>query len=191
MCKTPPGIIGPCKLPDLLPLQLRRHMGIDIHSYIKGGTAEIARHYFRRNPPLQRPVRKCMAHGIWAECLHQIGFPQFQCRLLLRCRLTAFTVESRYLPTDKVISNFSNMVVNTRFSSPLTDISIISVPGKLNDKGCTGAPDWIIEIVSPKSRCMDYFTKPFKYRTASVRENWIVDPEKNRILVYNFESEDT
>ena len=38
---------------------------------------------------------------------------------------------------------------------------------------------------------MDYFTKLFKYRTAGVREYWIVDPEKNRILVYNFESENT
>ena len=37
---------------------------------------------------------------------------------------------------------------------------------------------------------MDYFIKLFKYRTAGVREYWIVDPEKNRIMVYNFESED-
>ena len=56
-------------------------------------------------------------------------------------------------------------------------------------KGCVGAPDWIIEIVSPGSRKMDYFTKLFKYRTADVREYWLVDPDKNRILVYNFESE--
>ena len=71
------------------------------------------------------------------------------------------------------------------------DISVICDPNNLNDKGCSGAPDWIIEIVSPGSRRMDYYTKLFKYRTAGVREYWIVDPEKNRILVYNFESEDT
>lgn len=71
------------------------------------------------------------------------------------------------------------------------DISVICKPDKLNDKGCNGAPDWIIEIVSPGSRKMDYYTKLFKYRTAGVREYWIVDPDKNRILVYNFESEDT
>lgn len=71
------------------------------------------------------------------------------------------------------------------------DISVICSPDKLNDKGCAGAPDWIIEIVSPGSRRMDYYTKLFKYRTAGVREYWIVDPEKNRVLVYNFESEDT
>ncbi len=71
------------------------------------------------------------------------------------------------------------------------DISVICDPNKLNDKGCAGAPDWIIEIVSPGSRRMDYYTKLFKYRNAGVREYWIVDPDKQRITVYNFESEDT
>ena len=59
------------------------------------------------------------------------------------------------------------------------DISVICDTSKLNDRGCNGAPDWIIEIVSPASRKMDYFTKLFKYRTAGVREYWIVDPLKN------------
>lgn len=78
---------------------------------------------------------------------------------------------------------------NTNYVEP--DIAVICDKSKLTDKGCSGAPDWIIEIVSPSSKRMDYFTKLFKYRTAGVREYWIVDPEKNRILVYNFESEDT
>lgn len=71
------------------------------------------------------------------------------------------------------------------------DISVICDKNKLNDKGCTGAPDWIIEIVSPSSRRMDYYIKLFKYRAAGVREYWIVDPDKNRITVYNFDNEDT
>ncbi len=37
---------------------------------------------------------------------------------------------------------------------------------------------------------MDYFIKLFKYRTAGVREYWIVDPDRKRITVYDFESED-
>ena len=37
---------------------------------------------------------------------------------------------------------------------------------------------------------MDYYTKLFKYKTAGVREYWIVDPDKNRIMVYSFETED-
>ena len=67
------------------------------------------------------------------------------------------------------------------------DISVICDPDKLNDRGCNGAPDWIIEIVFPGSRQMDYFTKLFKYRNSDVREYWIVDPMKNRTIVYNFE----
>lgn len=70
------------------------------------------------------------------------------------------------------------------------DISVICDPNKLNDKGCVGAPDWIIEIVSPSSRPMDYNKKLFKYRTAGVREYWIVDPDKDRITVYHFEADD-
>lgn len=71
------------------------------------------------------------------------------------------------------------------------DISVICASEKLTDKGCTGAPDWIIEIVSPGSRRMDYFVKLFKYRTAGVREYWIVDPEKSRVTVYLFDSDNT
>ena len=70
------------------------------------------------------------------------------------------------------------------------DISVICDRNKLNDKGCVGAPDWIIEIVSPGSRRMDYTTKLFKYRTAGVREYWIVDSDKNRVTVYTFDGDD-
>lgn len=71
------------------------------------------------------------------------------------------------------------------------DISIICDKSKLNEKGCFGAPDWIIEVVSPSSIRMDYHIKLFKYRTAGVKEYWIVDPAKNRVMVYNFTSENT
>lgn len=70
------------------------------------------------------------------------------------------------------------------------DISVICDRNKLTDKGCNGAPDWIIEIVSPSSKRMDYMTKLFKYRSSGVREYWIVDPDKNRIMVYYFEAEE-
>lgn len=55
------------------------------------------------------------------------------------------------------------------------DISVIGDKNKLTDEGCKGAPDWIIEVVSPSSRPMDYNKKLFKYRTAGVREYWIVE----------------
>ena len=67
------------------------------------------------------------------------------------------------------------------------DISVICDLSKLDEKGCHGAPDWIIEIVSTSSKPIDYMTKLFKYRTAGVREYWIVDPMKQMITVYAFE----
>ena len=70
------------------------------------------------------------------------------------------------------------------------DISVICDTKKIDEHGCNGAPDWVIEIVSPSSRRMDYGIKLFKYRTAGVFEYWIVDPAKDRIMVYNFETED-
>lgn len=69
------------------------------------------------------------------------------------------------------------------------DISVICDKNKLTDNGCNGAPDWIIEIVSPGSRQMDYYKKLFKYRTAGVREYWVVDSERQFVTVYNFEKD--
>lgn len=69
------------------------------------------------------------------------------------------------------------------------DISVICDKDKITDSGCMGAPDWIIEIVSPSSRQMDYDKKLFKYRTANVREYWIVDYLKQLIMVYHFEQD--
>ncbi len=69
------------------------------------------------------------------------------------------------------------------------DISVICDQSKLDDKGCHGAPDWVIEIVSPSSKPRDYMTKLFKYRTAGVREYWIVDPDKQMTMVYGFEKD--
>lgn len=69
------------------------------------------------------------------------------------------------------------------------DISVICDKNKLTEKGCKGAPDWIIEIVSHSSIRMDYMTKLFKYRTAGVKEYWIADPQKNRITVYDFDND--
>lgn len=69
------------------------------------------------------------------------------------------------------------------------DISVICDKNKLTDKGCNGAPDWVIEITSPSNPQNDYGIKLFKYRNAGVREYWIVNPQKKTVMVYDFESE--
>lgn len=84
---------------------------------------------------------------------------------------------------------FAVFLNNDQYTYVEPDISVICDKSKLDEYGCNGAPDWIIEIVSPASKRMDYFTKLFKYREAGVREYWIVDPDRKEITVYNFEEE--
>lgn len=67
------------------------------------------------------------------------------------------------------------------------DISVICDSDKLTDKGCTGAPDWIIEIVSSGNSSHDYIRKLNLYAGAGVREYWIVDSMKQTVLVYYLE----
>lgn len=69
------------------------------------------------------------------------------------------------------------------------DISIICDKSKLSDRGCEGSPDFIIEVVSPGSRKMDYSTKNALYSDAGVREYWIVDPQKERTTIYRYEED--
>lgn len=67
------------------------------------------------------------------------------------------------------------------------DISVICDTNKLDDRGCNGAPDWVIEITSPSNPQNDYGIKLFKYRTAGVREYWIVNPQTKTVTVFDFE----
>ncbi len=69
------------------------------------------------------------------------------------------------------------------------DISVICDKNKLDDHGYHGAPDWIVEVTSPNAPQRDYGIKLFKYRTAGVREYWVVNPQKKTVMVYDFESE--
>lgn len=70
---------------------------------------------------------------------------------------------------------------DTTFVEP--DVSVICDRSKLSDHGCEGAPDLVIEIVSPSSRSMDYRTKQSLYTLAGVREYMIVDPSMSRTTV--------
>ena len=60
--------------------------------------------------------------------------------------------------------------------------------GLLTDVGCEGAPDFIVEILSPKTRQLDLENKKRVYDRHGVKELWIIDPEPREVLVYRFES---
>jgi Uma2 family endonuclease len=64
------------------------------------------------------------------------------------------------------------------------DISVICDPAKLDDKGCRGAPDWIIEILSPATASHDQIVKRALYERVGVREYWLVHPVDNIVTIY-------
>ena len=76
---------------------------------------------------------------------------------------------------------------------PLTivqpDIMIVCDKDKLDEKRCNGAPDFIIEIVSPGNPSDDYIRKAYYYNNYGVREYWIVDPKRRMIVINYFEGD--
>lgn len=84
-----------------------------------------------------------------------------------------------FLTDDDNIENCKNIVQ--------PDISVICDKNKLNDKGCTGAPDLIIEIVSPFNPSNDYIRKLNLYDHYKVKEYWIINPMKKSILIYRLD----
>ena len=64
------------------------------------------------------------------------------------------------------------------------DICVVCDSTKLDDKGCLGAPDWIIEILSPGNLARDTKEKFDLYEENEVREYWIVSPGDQSVTVY-------
>lgn len=70
------------------------------------------------------------------------------------------------------------------------DVFVVCNRDKLIKRCTYGAPDFIVEILSESGRKKDMTVKCEKYASAGVREYWIVDPEKKKILVYDFEHDE-
>ena len=64
------------------------------------------------------------------------------------------------------------------------DISVVCDRDKLDGKGCKGAPDMVVEILSPSTHRHDRITKYNLYQRAGVREYWIVEPETQTVQVF-------
>lgn len=69
------------------------------------------------------------------------------------------------------------------------DISVICDPGKLDDKGCKGAPDFIVEITSPATAKKDMKYKLLLYEKHGIPEYWIVHPEEHIVMVYKLDEQ--
>lgn len=70
------------------------------------------------------------------------------------------------------------------------DVFIVCDRSKIHRARCFGAPDMIIEVLSPSTKKKDMFIKLNKYQNAGVREYWMIDLKNERIIVYNFDQDD-
>lgn len=92
------------------------------------------------------------------------------------CEVYSASFDVRILTNGESDENATNVVQ--------PDISVICDSSKLDDKGCMGSPDIIIEIVSPSTLKKDIKDKFYLYEKALVKEYWIVYPEGKTIVVY-------
>ena len=69
------------------------------------------------------------------------------------------------------------------------DICVICDQSKLDDRGCIGAPDWIIEIVSPGNTKKEIDDKYLLYQENKVREYWIIQPTDETLTVFDLKDE--
>ena len=64
------------------------------------------------------------------------------------------------------------------------DICVICDKNKLDDAGCIGAPDWIVEILSPGNNKKEIQNKYEVYQESGVKEYWIIHPNEQTLLIY-------
>ena len=68
------------------------------------------------------------------------------------------------------------------------DVLVVCDRKKITKERIVGAPELVVEIISPSNHNMDEVIKLMKYRNAGVREYWLIQPEDKRVLVYFFEA---
>ena len=92
-------------------------------------------------------------------------------------------------PFDVFLPNYIDQDTDDIFNVVQPDLSVICNPIKLIDKGCYGAPDLIIEILSPSTSKKDLNEKFQLYEKHGVQEYWIIDPGNKYIQVFHLQSE--
>lgn len=88
-----------------------------------------------------------------------------------------------FAPADVRLDNDNRTILQP-------DLYITCGKNETDKRRFNGAPDFIIEILSPSNRKHDMFLKLGKYRNAGVREYWIVDPQGKKVMVYRFENDE-
>ena len=89
-----------------------------------------------------------------------------------------------YAPFDVRLPKDGETADDKIYTVVQPDICVVCDPAKLDDRGCLGAPDLIVEIQSPATAKYDLNDKFFIYEEAGVKEYWIVFPLDKEIVVF-------
>lgn len=69
------------------------------------------------------------------------------------------------------------------------DLCVVCDPSRLDERGCRGAPDWIVEVLSPATAAHDQILKRALYERVGVREYWLVHPVDRIVTIYRLEGD--
>lgn len=116
------------------------------------------------------PIHQMVSAKVWKQLTDYIEQRQGQCIPF-------------YSPIDVQIDCDDKTMVQP-------DVLVVCDRDKVIKRCVYGAPDLIVEILSPSTRKKDMFIKLAKYKEAGVREYWLVDPDKKKVLVYDLEHEE-
>ena len=136
---------------------------------------------------LPEDVRVELIDGVFYDMgapssLHQIISMQLSVELNLIIRKNKGTCSVFAAPFDVQLDKDDKTMVQP-------DIMVICKKSGFTKERAIGAPDLVIEILSPSTKNKDMRIKLKKYESAGVREYWIVNPEARVVIVYNFEAE--
>lgn len=154
-----------------LPAKKERYTFADVLSWDEGERIEIINgEAFMMSSPSPRHQE------ISAQLTHQLmNFLEGK-----RCKVYPAPMDVRLFEKDEDDPKNIDTVVQP-------DISVVCDQSKIDDRGCKGAPDLVIEILSPSTRRHDRLIKMDLYQRAGVREYWIVDPVDKSIQVFLLE----
>jgi Uma2 family endonuclease len=104
----------------------------------------------------------------------------------VRSYLSGKNCRAYVAPFDVVLIDENNDSESSR-NVVQPDITIVCDKDKLDDKGCKGSPDMVIEVVSPSTASQDYVKKLNLYEKYAIKEYWIVNPNNNNIFIYKLD----
>ena len=93
-------------------------------------------------------------------------------------------IKDNHGPCKAIIAPFDIQLEADNDSTVEPDVIVVCDRDKIKPGRCIGAPDLLVEVLSPSSRVYDMTTKLNKYVHTGVREYWLVDPERKTVTVY-------